>query len=34
MADDTKGKGKHVGGKIQEGIGEALGDREMQRKGR
>ena len=34
MADDTKGMAKHLGGKVQEKIGEALGDREMERKGR
>ena len=28
------GKGKHVGGKIREKMGEVLGDREMERKGR
>jgi uncharacterized protein YjbJ (UPF0337 family) len=34
MADETKGKGEHVGGKIKEGVGELLGDREMERKGK
>ncbi len=34
MADDTRGKGTHVGGKIKEGIGELLGDRELEREGR
>lgn len=34
MADETNGKIKHAGGKIQEEVGEFLGDREMQRKGR
>jgi uncharacterized protein YjbJ (UPF0337 family) len=34
MADETKGKGEHVGGKIKEGLGDLLGDREMQREGR
>jgi uncharacterized protein YjbJ (UPF0337 family) len=34
MADKAKGKGKHLGGKVKEGIGEALGDREMKREGR
>jgi uncharacterized protein YjbJ (UPF0337 family) len=34
MADDTGGKIKHVGGKVQEKVGEALGDRRMERKGR
>ena len=33
MADDTAGKVKHVGGKIQEKVGDILGDTEMQRKG-
>jgi uncharacterized protein YjbJ (UPF0337 family) len=34
MADETKGKGEHVGGKIKEGVGELLGDREMEREGK
>ena len=34
MADDTTGKAKHVGGKIKEGVGDLLGDREMEREGR
>lgn len=34
MADETKGKIKHAGGKIQEELGELVGDREMKRKGR
>lgn len=34
MADDVKGKGKHIGGKIKEEAGELLGDREMEREGR
>jgi uncharacterized protein YjbJ (UPF0337 family) len=34
MADETKGKGEHVGGKIKEGLGDLLGDREMQREGK
>jgi uncharacterized protein YjbJ (UPF0337 family) len=33
MADETKGKGEHVGGKIKEGVGDLLGDREMEREG-
>lgn len=33
MADETNGKAKHLGGKIREGVGELLGDREMERKG-
>ncbi|MGH7476331.1 MAG: CsbD family protein [Longimicrobiales bacterium] len=34
MADDTRGKAKHVGGRIREEAGEFLGDRKMARKGR
>lgn len=34
MADETGGKIKHVGGKIQEEVGELLGDRKMKRDGR
>lgn len=34
MADETKGKTDHVGGKIKEGVGEVLGDRKMEREGR
>lgn len=34
MADEAKGKGKHVGGKIKEGAGELLGDRQLEREGR
>lgn len=34
MTDEASGKGKHVGGKIKEGIGELLGDREIEREGR
>ena len=34
MADDLTGKIKHAGGKIQEEVGELLGDRQMQRKGK
>jgi len=33
MADEATGKGKHLGGKIKEGLGDLLGDREMKRKG-
>jgi uncharacterized protein YjbJ (UPF0337 family) len=33
MADEARGKGTHLGGKIKEGVGELLGDREMERKG-
>lgn len=34
MADDIRGKATHLGGKIKEGLGEALGDRSMEREGR
>lgn len=34
MADESKGKGTHVGGKVKEGVGELLGDRELEREGR
>lgn len=34
MADDARGKAKHVGGKIKEEAGELLGDRELEREGR
>lgn len=34
MAEDAAGKGKHIGGKIKEGAGELLGDRELEREGR
>ncbi|HEX2191001.1 MAG TPA: CsbD family protein [Longimicrobiaceae bacterium] len=34
MAEDTSGKGKHLGGKLKEGLGDLLGDREMEREGR
>lgn len=34
MADEGKGKAEHVGGKIKEGAGELLGDRELEREGR
>lgn len=34
MTDDTTGKARHLGGKIKEGVGELLGDREMEREGR
>jgi len=33
MADDSRGKGTHVGGKIKEGLGELLGDRRLEREG-
>jgi uncharacterized protein YjbJ (UPF0337 family) len=34
MADETNGKIRHAGGKIQEKVGEFLGDRKMKRQGR
>lgn len=34
MADEAKGKIKHAGGKIQEEVGEFLGDRKMKREGK
>lgn len=34
MADDITGKGEHLGGKIKEGMGDLLGDRELKREGR
>lgn len=34
MADDVNGKATHLGGKIKEGLGDLLGDREMEREGR
>lgn len=33
MADDVSGKAQHLGGKIKEGVGELLGDQEMEREG-
>lgn len=33
MADNASGKAKHLGGKIKEGVGDLLGDREMEREG-
>lgn len=33
MADDAKGKGEHLGGKIKEKAGEVLGDRKLEREG-
>lgn len=33
MADDLEGKATHLGGKIKEGLGDALGDRELKREG-
>ncbi len=34
MADESKGKAEHLGGKIKEAVGDMLGDREMEREGR
>jgi uncharacterized protein YjbJ (UPF0337 family) len=34
MADNIRGKGTHVGGKIKEGLGDLLGDSRMKREGR
>ena len=34
MAEETSGKAQHLGGKIKEGIGDLLGDRELKREGR
>lgn len=34
MADDSRGKATHLGGKIKEGIGDLLGDRSMEREGK
>ena len=34
MADELGGKIKHAGGKIQEEVGEFLGDRKMKRDGK
>jgi uncharacterized protein YjbJ (UPF0337 family) len=34
MADDTTGKGTHLGGKIKEGIGDLLGDRKLKQEGK
>jgi uncharacterized protein YjbJ (UPF0337 family) len=34
MADDISGKIKHAGGKIQEEVGEFLGDSKMRREGK
>ncbi len=33
MADEAKGKAEHLGGKVKEGMGEALGDKELKRSG-
>lgn len=34
MADELDGKLRHVGGKIQEGIGDLLGDKKLKREGK
>lgn len=34
MADDATGKATHLGGKIKEGVGELLGDRQLEKEGR
>ena len=34
MADDMSGKVTHLAGKIKEGIGDLLGDRQIRREGR
>lgn len=34
MASDMRGKAKHVGGKVKEGLGGVLGDRKLEREGR
>ena len=34
MADELSGKIKHAGGKIQEEVGEFLGDKKMRREGK
>jgi len=34
MADDITGKATHLGGKIKEGLGDLLGDRQLEREGR
>lgn len=33
MADDTKGKTEHLGGRIKEKTGELLGDRKLEQEG-
>lgn len=33
MADDTTGKIKHVGGKIEEAVGDLLGDNKLRQEG-
>ncbi len=34
MADETRGKAQHLGGKIKEGVGDLLGDSQLEREGR
>ncbi|HEX6037098.1 CsbD family protein [Longimicrobium sp.] len=34
MADDLNGKATHLGGKLKEGLGDLLGDRQMKTEGR
>lgn len=34
MADDVTGKATHLGGKLKEGLGDLLGDRQMKTEGR
>lgn len=34
MADDVTGKATHLGGKIKEGLGDLLGDRQLKTEGR
>jgi uncharacterized protein YjbJ (UPF0337 family) len=34
MADDMAGKLNHLAGKMKEGVGELLGDRQIEREGR
>jgi uncharacterized protein YjbJ (UPF0337 family) len=34
MAEDLTGKATHLGGKLKEGLGDLLGDRQMKTEGR
>lgn len=34
MAEESTGKGRHVGGKVKEGLGDLLGDTELEREGK
>jgi uncharacterized protein YjbJ (UPF0337 family) len=34
MADDVTGKATHLGGKLKEGLGDLLGDRQLKAEGR